>query len=1299
MASLITSLSLLARVSLRSTALFVELILETARFSTVAGLGITRRALIAAVGSARTMHAMLDTEGGSEWDPQQAGLSSHKLGNSNEQQAGYLSVLDKYTAVGIYLIHHTFTLAELFAMSGFYLVDTSIQAGLSAASESVSLIDGIMGSNETSRALSAFISLVKRELDAAHAVTGGKGGRLQGIKAIAALTKAITAFAVCQNATYKRTARTHSTKVLYDCTLLGSVQNNSSWRKMIVGGGNFVKQSAGEEAHGEKGLPPLPAPALARSPSDIRAVPTTIRPALSHHGSLRPTPSRYGSDALFMSDLGSEPAYDVDYASDRLARRQSASSSVFPIEPSERDEEAIVAELNYLVGSDGEAEEDDLEEEEEIAETPVRRRPGSSIQRAYTEPHLPPSSSSPHAGIQRLNTDPGTVETVYEETLETETIETIETTTISGRNGERRSRLPGALDKIIPARRSSKTIDGRPSLERDGWTEVDVDEEMLVDHGLAKEQGSALVPRGTGQVDGQAEDGKISMQVVLKTITRKVVQRTKVTKRLRAEEPDSNPLSELEEGSNEGQSSSSHSPQKHSAKASTDLSPGRKRGAAALKALFTKDPNQHSSKTSSSAGNNTNAASAQAKTHHGAPEKKLPKLPNQTSAARSRPPPSPTKDKHSATRHPRRGSIASMRSFTSTRKEARTTVNATDETDKFAHGQFPQAHFVQNLHTFMRYSMAAYGQNFMRIFGSASNAQYLFTDTTQHHSNVWNFAHHVGIAVENVKLSSFTQGQSPFHSQQMAPLVNYITVDHKARAVVLSIRGSLGLSDILTDLTCDSEPIPVRAGDLAASYLVHSGMLASAVRLQERNGTVFQTLKQSLEENPTFGVVLTGHSLGAGVAALLAVLWSIPTKHYDGERPRSAHLADTPFVTASDCGLPPGRPIHAYGYGVPAVASPDLSRHCRGLVTSLVHAHDFIPTLSLGMIRDMRNVAETLSHERETAMAQEIVKTVVGLHQRKRKAAGDKLGMSPSSGAAQINYPRPTEPPTQERELEVDGRDLERGRTTNLALKAGYTDPVLKEEDEGQLLGLHGDERDTNDWLWSLIKTMRASMYEEKLYPPGDVFCIEAWNTFVTHRTAESTASRTSRRPTEAEEEEQEQEGVATGEAHRVLLRHCPDVEKRFSEPIFARSMLRDHLPTNCERGGDDACFCLCILLTHGLSPRSQMSYAHSCSPRASSARASGDAPVHASFHTNISHISNNTPKYLIIAILAIVISGTRTVQSFVVLRGLAFAFTILSHTDVAESGDCGWLRSALQDSAQAARAALDADSYPLGQF
>lgn len=41
-----------------------------------------------------------------------------------------MKVLEKYTNIGLYIVSHTFSLAELFAMSGLQFTSKTIQSGL-----------------------------------------------------------------------------------------------------------------------------------------------------------------------------------------------------------------------------------------------------------------------------------------------------------------------------------------------------------------------------------------------------------------------------------------------------------------------------------------------------------------------------------------------------------------------------------------------------------------------------------------------------------------------------------------------------------------------------------------------------------------------------------------------------------------------------------------------------------------------------------------------------------------------------------------------------------------------------------------------------------------------------------------------------------------------------------------------------------------------------------------------------------------------------------------------------------------
>jgi hypothetical protein len=137
-------------------------------------------------------------------------------------------------------IHHTFTLAELFTMSGFYLTLNTIQTGFHAAEESVRMFDSILGSNESSRALSSIITLVRTELtreDSRFGPTGllaeqdreteEKQHKKGTISSLTALTKALTAFACLQMATHRRTLRELKQRVVYDCTVVIDRQENT----------------------------------------------------------------------------------------------------------------------------------------------------------------------------------------------------------------------------------------------------------------------------------------------------------------------------------------------------------------------------------------------------------------------------------------------------------------------------------------------------------------------------------------------------------------------------------------------------------------------------------------------------------------------------------------------------------------------------------------------------------------------------------------------------------------------------------------------------------------------------------------------------------------------------------------------------------------------------------------------------------------------------------------------------------------------------------------------------------------
>uniref|UniRef100_A0A1A9W794 Diacylglycerol lipase-alpha n=1 Tax=Glossina brevipalpis TaxID=37001 RepID=A0A1A9W794_9MUSC len=107
-------------------------------------------------------------------------------------------------------------------------------------------------------------------------------------------------------------------------------------------------------------------------------------------------------------------------------------------------------------------------------------------------------------------------------------------------------------------------------------------------------------------------------------------------------------------------------------------------------------------------------------------------------------------------------------------------------------------------------------------------------------------------------------GETPF----------FVAIDYSQKKIVVSIRGTLSMKDILTDLNAESEVLPLDPP--REDWLGHKGMVQAAIyirnKLREEN-----LVEKALNRNPdrnthTFSLVLVGHSLGAGTASILAVL-------------------------------------------------------------------------------------------------------------------------------------------------------------------------------------------------------------------------------------------------------------------------------------------------------------------------------------------------------------------------------------------------------------------------------------------
>ncbi|KAL2088957.1 hypothetical protein ACEWY4_015856 [Coilia grayii] len=156
----------------------------------------------------------------------------------------------------------------------------------------------------------------------------------------------------------------------------------------------------------------------------------------------------------------------------------------------------------------------------------------------------------------------------------------------------------------------------------------------------------------------------------------------------------------------------------------------------------------------------------------------------------------------------------------------------------------------------------------------------------------------------------------------------FVAVDHGKKKVVISIRGTLSLKDALTDLTGDSERLPVE--EQHGTWLGHKGMVYSAEYIKkklEQEMILSQAFGRDLSKGTMhYGLVIVGHSLGAGTAAILSFLL----------RPQYPSL-------------------HCYAYSPPGgLLSEDAMEYSKEFCTSVVLGKDLVPRIGLYQLEGFR---------------------------------------------------------------------------------------------------------------------------------------------------------------------------------------------------------------------------------------------------------------------------------------------------------------------------------------------------------
>uniref|UniRef100_A0A0A9W875 Diacylglycerol lipase-alpha n=1 Tax=Lygus hesperus TaxID=30085 RepID=A0A0A9W875_LYGHE len=242
-------------------------------------------------------------------------------------------------------------------------------------------------------------------------------------------------------------------------------------------------------------------------------------------------------------------------------------------------------------------------------------------------------------------------------------------------------------------------------------------------------------------------------------------------------------------------------------------------------------------------------------------------------------------------------------------------------------------HFEAVVH-FMHYALAAYGWPMLLMTSPLTTYCKLCSNLSclcRTHENVegdncWscNYAALKGMLAQGQVAIVYATyhvdiAQTPF----------FVAVDYTRSKIVVSIRGTLSMKDVITDLNAESETLPLNPPK--EDWLGHKGMVEAAVYIRDKlesEQILAAAAIQAEKGRPgeSFGLVLVGHSLGAGTASILAILLR-------------QNYPDLQCFAYS----PPGGLL-----SMPAV------QYTKSFITSVVLGKDVVPRIGLPQMESLR---------------------------------------------------------------------------------------------------------------------------------------------------------------------------------------------------------------------------------------------------------------------------------------------------------------------------------------------------------
>mmetsp|Transcript_18150 Transcript_18150/g.32500 ORF Transcript_18150/g.32500 Transcript_18150/m.32500 type:complete len:517 (-) Transcript_18150:3989-5539(-) len=225
---------------------------------------------------------------------------------------------------------------------------------------------------------------------------------------------------------------------------------------------------------------------------------------------------------------------------------------------------------------------------------------------------------------------------------------------------------------------------------------------------------------------------------------------------------------------------------------------------------------------------------------------------------------------------------------------------------------------VEEATYYSKYSVGIYGKSLVNML---MNSQYM--DLFKNIPAKQILATYAGIPEEDIVLvNSDSQPFMPSYA---------VCIDKAQRAIVIVIRGTLAITDCLTDLKADYMPYSIVDPftlEVKANGTVHEGMFKGALN-------VFNAVKPLvLEMQALYGgysIIVAGHSLGGGTAALIGLIMK----------------SDIDFV---------GRGFRVYAYGAPCVVSREIHPFTKDYSMTISLGADLVTRVCYGSIKDLASL-------------------------------------------------------------------------------------------------------------------------------------------------------------------------------------------------------------------------------------------------------------------------------------------------------------------------------------------------------